>query len=192
MWHAHFRSHQVGPEGALECVRKVDGYLGELVRRPRRRGAPGRAVLPDRHRGPRPLRYRRRRPNGGDARRAFARVHRCADLRPTRPSAWPRPSSPTTSPGYSLHLSSTTRIEIHAGRVSRRAARSPSPGVVARRVKAVKAELVEHAPLAPEPELLTTLAAFLRMDLAPSLAAQKLNIHLDRARGPQPAGVRGE
>lgn len=41
------------------------------------------------------------------------------------------------------------------------------------------------APLAPEPELLTTLAAFLRMDLAPSLAAQKLNIHLDRARGPQ-------
>lgn len=26
-----FRSHQVGPEEALECVRKVDGYLGELA-----------------------------------------------------------------------------------------------------------------------------------------------------------------
>lgn len=33
------------------------------------------------------------------------------------------------------------------------------------------------APLAHEPELLTTLAAFLRVDLAPSLAARELSIH---------------
>jgi carbohydrate diacid regulator len=52
-------------------------------------------------------------------------------------------------------------------------------GLVCHSDALVKAELARRllAPLTREPELLATLAVFLRVNLAPSLAAQELNVH---------------